>query len=100
MNAKHILYLIFPFAVGFIAERIMRIPNTSFWFCVWLSCIASILIFVKGILPYYEQRFNAVNPIDYKGALDNKTKDEKPYTYIVGLHMVIFVGIIILYFTN
>lgn len=100
MNAKHIIYLVFPFVIGFIAERIMKIPDTSYWFYVWLLCLASVFIFVKGILPYYEQRFNAVNPIDFKGALDDKNREEKPYTYIVGMHLIVFVGIIIRYFTN
>ncbi len=100
MNAKHILYLVFPFAAGFIAQKVMKIPDTSYWFYVWLLCLASVFIFVKMILPYQEQKFNAINQIDYKGALDSKNSEEKPYAYIVGLHMVVFVGIIILYFTN
>ncbi|MCY1238141.1 hypothetical protein D3C86_1016770 [compost metagenome] len=100
MNAKHILYLIFPFAAGFIVQQIIKSPDTSYWFYVWLCCLASLFIFVKGILPYQEQKFNAINGIDYKGALDEKNRTEKPYTYIVGLHMVVFIGIIILYFTN
>lgn len=100
MNAKHLLYLIFPFGTGFIAERIMKIPETSYWFYVWLLCIVSVFIFVKGILPYQERKFNAINTIDYKGALDEKNREEKPYTYIVGLHMIVFFGLIILYFTN
>lgn len=100
MNAKHLLYLVFPFAVGFIAHKVMKIPDTSYWFYVWLLCLASVFIFVKMILPYQEQKFNAINAIDYKGALNEKNREEKPYTYIVGLHMVVFVGIIILYFTN
>jgi hypothetical protein len=100
MNAKHILYLIFPFAVGFIAERAMKIPDTTYWFYVWLLCLASIFIFVKLILPHHERKFNAINGIDYKSAMDDKNSEEKPYTYIVGLHMTIFIGLIILYFTN
>ncbi|NMH28058.1 hypothetical protein [Flavobacterium silvaticum] len=100
MNAKHILYLVFPFAVGFVAQMFMKIPDTSYWFYIWLLCLASVFIFVKMILPYQEQKFNAINSIDYKGAMDEKNREEKPYTYIVGLHMVVFVGLIILYFTN
>jgi len=100
MNARHFLYLIFPFAVGFIAERIMKIPDTSYWFYVWLLCIASVFIFTKMILPYHERKFNTLNVIDYKDALDGKNREEKPYSYIVGLHLAVFFGIIIIYFTN
>lgn len=100
MNAKHFFYLVFPFAVGVLAQRIMKIPDTSYWFYVWLLCIGSVIIFVKFILPHQEQKFNAINEIDFKGAFDQKNKEEKPYTYIVGFHMVVLIIISILFFTN
>lgn len=100
MNVKQIIYLIFPFAGGLVAQKVMKIPDITYWFYVWLLCIASVFIFVKIILPYHENRFDAVSPIDYKGSMDNKSKDEKFYTYAVGIHMATLVGIIITYFIN
>lgn len=100
MNLNHILYLVFPFGVGLVALKVLNIPDTSYWFYVWLSCIASVFIFVKFILPYHEQKFNAISDIDFKGAFKDKNKEQKPYTYIVGFHMVVFFGLIILYFIN
>lgn len=100
MNIKHFIYLIFPFVIGFIAGQILKIPDTSYWFYVWLLCIASVFIFVKGILPYHEQKFNAIKDIDIKNAFENKTNEEKPYTYIVGVHIVVFIIIIVQFFIN
>jgi Ca2+/Na+ antiporter len=100
MNIKQIIYLIFPFIVGYIAMQIMKIQDTSYWFYVWLLCLLSVFIFVKIILPYNEKKFDAVSNIDYESALKDKNQNEKPYTYIVFIHMVIFVGLIVLYFTN
>jgi len=100
MNWKHIIYLVFPFVIGFIAQQIMKIPDTSYWFYVWSLCIVSVLIFVKLILPYNERKFEAINGIDYEEALKSKNREEKPYTYIVGFHMVLFIGLIVAYFTN
>lgn len=98
MNINHLIYLIFPFGVAILAQEILNIPDTSYWFYVWVLCLVSIFIFVKMILPYFEQRFNAISPIDYKGAFQDKNKDQKPYTYIVGFHMAVLFGIIIIYF--
>lgn len=100
MNAKHFTYLIFPFVAGYIAQQVMKIPDTNYWFYVWLLCILSVFIFVKLILPYNERKFDAVSPIDYETALKDKNQQDKPYTYIVGFHMLVFIGLTIGYFTN
>ncbi|RZJ76312.1 MAG: hypothetical protein EOO45_02730 [Flavobacterium sp.] len=100
MNLNHILYLVFPFGLGLVAHKFVDIPDTSYWFYVWLFCLSSVFIFVKMILPYHEQKFNAISEIDFKGAFDDKNREQKPYTYIVGFHMVVFFGIIILYFIS
>lgn len=99
MNLKQIIYALFPFILGIIAYKVIG-GNTSYWFYVWLLCIISILIFVKMILPYQEQKFDAISEIDFKSAFDDKTKEQKSYSYIAGLHMVTFFAIIILYFIN
>ncbi len=100
MNAKQIIYALFPFVLGFIAQQVINIPDTSYWFYVWLLCIVSVFIFVKMILPHQEQKFNAISDIDFKSALDDKTKEQKSYSYIAGLHVSTFFAIIILYFIN
>lgn len=100
MNARHFIYLIFPFALGFVAYKVMKVPDASYWFYVWGLCLASVFIFVKLILPYQERKFNAINEIDYKGAMDDRNAEQKPYSYIVGFHMIVFFGLIFLYFTN
>lgn len=98
MNINHFIYLIFPFGVAALAQKVLNIPDTSYWFYVWMLCMVSVFIFVKMILPYFEQRFNSISSVDYKGAFEDKNKDQKPYTYIVGFHMAVFFGIIIIYF--
>lgn len=100
MNAKHIAYLIFPFAIGYVSQELMKIPDTSFKFYVGLLCLLSVFIFVKLILPYNERKFDAICGIDYESALKEKNQEERPYIYIVGFHMIVFIGLIILNFIN
>lgn len=100
MNTKQIIYLIYPFVLGFVAKELMSIPDTGYWFYVWVLCLLSIFIFVKLILPYNERKFDAINAIDYESALKEKNVGEKPYTYAVGLHMIVLVIIIIQFFIN
>ena len=100
MNFQKILYTVFPFVIAFIAKQIITDLDTSYWFYVWLCCIVSIFIFVKFLIPHQEQKFNAISPIDFKSACDDKIKEQKPYSYIAGFHMLTFFVIIIMYFIN
>jgi hypothetical protein len=100
MKINHFLYLVFPFAVGLLCYKFLQMPDTSIWFYIWLACIASIFIFTKLILPAIEQKFDAISPIDYKGAFDEKNKEQKPYSYIAGFHVLLFFVITIVYFIN
>lgn len=78
----------------------MKIPDTSYSFYVGLLCLLSVFIFVKLILPHNERKFDAISGIDYESALKGKNQEEKQYTYIVGFHMIVFIGLIILNFIN
>lgn len=100
MTLNQVLYLISPLGLALICYKLLNIPECSYWFYVWIFCLASIFTFVKFILPYHEQKFNAISEIDFEGAFEDKNKELKPYTYIAGLHMVVFFGLIILYFIN
>lgn len=100
MKANQVIYLIFPFVLGFIAQQVMKIADTSYWFYVWLLCLASIFIFVKIILPSQDRKFEAISGIDFKGAFQDREKERKPFSYIAGFHMLVFFGLIILYFIN
>jgi len=100
MKLNHILYLVFPFGIGLICNKLLQINDNSIWFYIWLACIASLFIFVKLILPAIEQKFDAISPIDYKGAFNEKNREQKPYSYIAGFHMLLFFVIIIVYFIN
>jgi hypothetical protein len=100
MKTNHFIYLAFPFAIGALMYKIMDIPDASYWFYVSLMCIASVFIFVKLILPAIEQKFDAISPIDMKGAYEDKMSEQKPYSYAVGAHMATFVIILIVYFTS
>lgn len=100
MNINHILYLVFPFGVGLLCHKIFNTPLADFWLFVWLGCIASLFIFTKFILPAQEQKFNAISQIDIESAFKDKMREQKPYSYIAGFHIVLFFALIIIYFTN
>jgi len=100
MSAKHFIYAAFPFIVGLIAKKIMDIPDTSYWFYVSLACILSVFIFVKVILPSIDSYSDFASQIDVKYGYDKRVEGQKPYSYIVGLHILTFIIIIVLYFTN
>ena len=100
MKTNHLIYLAFPFGVGALAHKFLNIPDTSYWFYVSLLCIASVFLFVKLILPAIEQKFDAIAPLDMKGAYEDKMSEQKPYSYVVGIHMATFVIILIVYFTS
>lgn len=100
MKSNHLIYLASPFGIGALTQKIMDIPNTSYWFYVSLLCIASVFFFVKFILPAIEQKFDTISPIDMKGAYEDKMAEQKPYSYVVGAHMATFVIILIVYFTS
>jgi hypothetical protein len=100
MNINHILYLVFPFGVGLICHKFFDIPDADFWLFVWLGCIASLFIFTKLILPAQEQKFNAIKDIDIESTFKDKVSEQKPYSYIVGFHILLFFVIMIMYFIN
>ncbi|KGO78605.1 hypothetical protein Q763_17620 [Flavobacterium beibuense F44-8] len=100
MNINHILYLVFLFAVSLICHKLFNTPIADFWLFVWLGCIASLFIFVKLILPTQERKYNAIKDIDIESAFRDKMKEQKPYSYIAGFHMLLFIGITIVYFIN
>lgn len=90
MNINHILYLVSPFGLGMICYKFLNIPDGSFWFCVWLGCIASIFFFTKVIPPAQESKFEAIKDIGIKSAYEDKLKEQRPYSYIVGFHVLVF----------
>ncbi|QEE50700.1 hypothetical protein FUA48_14270 [Flavobacterium alkalisoli] len=100
MNQNHIIYFVFPFGVGLLCHKFLQIPDTSIWFYIWLGCIASLFIFVKLILPAQEQKFDAIKDIDIESSFRDKMKEQKPYSYIAGFHMLLFFVIIIVSFLN
>lgn len=100
MNINHFLYLVFPFGVGLVCHKLFNIPNSDFWLFVWLGCIASLFIFTKLIMPSLEQKFDAIKDISIESAFKDKMKEQKPYSYIAGFHMLLFFVIIIMYFTS
>jgi hypothetical protein len=100
MKANHLIYLVSPFGIGALMQKILNIPDTSYWFYVSLLCIASVFFFVKFILPAIEQKFDAISPLDMKGAYEDKMSQQKPFSYVVGIHMATFVIILIVYFTS
>nr|WP_322626460.1 hypothetical protein [uncultured Flavobacterium sp.] len=100
MKINHFIYLSAPFGLGLLAQKLFDVPSASYWFYVALLCLASVFVFLKMILPYHQQKFDAVADIDFKGAYEEKNREEKPYIYIVGFHMILFFVLLILYFTT
>lgn len=100
MKTNHLIYLIAPFGLGALAQKIMNIPDTSYWFYVSLLCIASLFFFVKLVLPAIEQKFDAISPIDIESAYKEKMNEQKPFSYVVGIHIATFFIILIVYFTS
>ena len=100
MKMNHILYLVFPFVVGLVIDKFFHTEDTSIWLYIWLGCVASFFILTKIILPSQERKYNAISDIDIKSAYEQKMREQKPYSYITGVHMLLFFAITIIYFIN
>ncbi|WP_298156157.1 hypothetical protein [Flavobacterium sp.] len=96
-QTQKIFYIISPFAAGFVAKLVFK-DEQSYWFFVGVFCIASLLIYSKFILPYQENRYDAIFNIDPEATYNEKKNDKT--AYIPWFHILVLVALIIWHFTE
>jgi hypothetical protein len=109
MNLKHFIYAIFPFLAGFALKRVIFNENEaiSYLACVGISCLLSLVVYTKLILPSIERNYSTFSRTKEMNELQNKygmgniemptshiieeeeknQNHQKPYTVIAWLHV-------------
>lgn len=122
MNLKHILYGISPFIAGFILKNVVFKDNVDITYlsCIGISCVLSVLAYSKIILPSIERNYSTFSRTNEMNQLQNKygmgnidipksqiieqeqknQNQQKPYTVIAWLHVLLLVGLVASYFIN
>lgn len=120
MNIKHIIYAIFPFVAGLIIKQTIfkESDSISYLFCLGISCVLSLFVYSKLILPNIESKYMTFSDQKRMNELNNKynmgqiempkellhneemqkINHEKTYSRIAWFHILLLIGLIASYF--
>ncbi len=122
MNQKHLIYALFPFIAGLALKRLIFSDNETITYlsCVGISCVLSLVVYAKLILPSIENQFGTYsslkkmnelnskygmnsNEIDIANSMSDIDNEEqqkqlKGYANIAWFHVLLLIGLIAFYF--